>query len=121
MTTHPASPNGRYRYDTEEHYTGEDWINGQPILRRVIDFGALPNNATKDVAHEITGLDQVVSLSGVAFTSIGTTIHLPLPYLNAAATTNVELIIISNDIRVVTNSDFSNWASTFIIIKYTKT
>lgn len=39
---------------TTETDTGEKWIDGRTIYRKVISFGTLPNNNIKNVAHGIT-------------------------------------------------------------------
>ena len=105
-------------YSTTEHVTGEQWLSGETVYRKVINFGALPNTATKNVAHGITGLDTVISLEGVARnTIIGN--YLPLSY--PTGTARVELLIQGSDIRVVTDSNFSDWTETYVIMKYTKT
>ena len=104
-------------YSTDEHLTGVNWTDGKPIYRKVVNFGALPNATTKNIAHGITGLDIVVSLEGVAkHPSIGN--YLPLTYVTGIA--RVELLIQGSDIRIVTDSSFQDWTSTHIIIEYTK-
>lgn len=105
-------------YSTSEHATGENWIAGETIYRKVIDFGTLPNATTKNVAHGITNLDIVISLEGVARnTIIGN--YLPLSYPTGGF--RAELLIQGSDIRIVTDSNFQDWTQTYIIIEYTKT
>ena len=48
-------------YSTEEQVVGT-WIDGKPIYRKVIDFGALPNSTLKQVPHGISDIDAIVSL-----------------------------------------------------------
>lgn len=48
-------------YSTSEQKIGT-WINGNPIYRKVIEVGNMPNNTTKNVAHGIDGLDAVLSI-----------------------------------------------------------
>lgn len=105
-------------YSTTEHLIGANWDDGNPIYRKVVDFGALPNNTTKDVAHGITNLDVVVDLKGVARnTIIGN--YLPLSYPTGSF--RVELLIQGPYVRIVTDSNFQDWTQTNIIIEYTKT
>lgn len=105
------------RIRLDEHRTGEIWIDNKPIFRKVVEFGALPNNTTKNVAHGITGLDRVISLEAVAEnTIIGN--YLPLSYPTGAA--RVELLIQGPDIRIVTSSNFQDWTRTHVILEYTK-
>jgi hypothetical protein len=50
-------------YSTTEQIIGR-WIDGKPIYQKTIDFGALPNNTTKLIQHNITYLKDVVGISG---------------------------------------------------------
>ena len=109
---------GNVNYSTDEHLTGANWIDGKPIYRKTIAFGALPNATTKNVAHGITGLDVVVSLEGVARNTIIAN-YLPLTYVTGTA--RVELLIQGSSVRIVTDSNFQDWTQTHIILEYTKT
>lgn len=42
-------PIGEIDYSTSEQNTGRKWIDGKDIYQITIDFGALPNTASKDV------------------------------------------------------------------------
>ena len=46
-------------FSTEEVKTNEIWTDGKPIYRKVIDFGTLPNNNLKSVAHNISNVDKI--------------------------------------------------------------
>lgn len=52
-------------YSNEEFYTCGKWYVGndpkipQQLMRKVISFGALPNTATKSVAHELNGTNPI--------------------------------------------------------------
>ena len=54
--------------------------NGHTYTRylKVIDIGALPNNTTKTVNHNIVGMGGYLHISGIAFSSAGTGQPLPL-------------------------------------------
>ena len=117
----PGSRDGKkFEHDSVEHWTGSNWIDGKPIFRKVVNFGAMPNAANKDVAHGIPteDIDWIVSCEGVAADrTFG--IFLPLSYPTAAA--RIELFVIGSTIRITTDSDFTNWDECFIILEYTKT
>ena len=61
-----------YQYD--ETLTNKIW-KGRPVYRKIIDFGYLPDatyTTSKTVAHGITNIREVVSITGTAaFTTIG--------------------------------------------------
>ena len=47
-------------YTTTEQKTPFTWIDGKPIYKKTIDFGALPNNTNKQVNHNISNLDRII-------------------------------------------------------------
>ena len=53
-------------YSTNETLTGEKWIDGKPIYRKVVDVGTLPNTTSKIVLHNIQNINSVVNLKLIA-------------------------------------------------------
>ena len=107
-------------YSTNETVIGT-WINGKPIYRKVIDFGALPNKTIKSVAHNITNLDTITKLYGVANRDSDKT-YLPLPSANSSSiANNLYLYIFGNNVNVDTGSNATSLNRAYIIIEYTKT
>ena len=54
-------------YSTTEQVCGT-WIDGKTLYQKTIDFGALPNSTTKEVAH---GISNVTADNFVYFEGIG--------------------------------------------------
>ena len=104
-------------YFTTEQATGKKWINGKTIYRKVIDFGALPNNTSKTVAHNITNIDVVISLYGC---SVATN-HIPIPYVDLVVANGVKMYMSDVNVIVETNTNRSVYTKTYIIVEYTKT
>ncbi len=50
-------------YSTQEQVIGT-WINGKPLYRKVISTGALPNNSSKGIQHNISNIGIVKEVSG---------------------------------------------------------
>lgn len=118
MSTLPGAPTQYPKYSTTEQVVGE-WLDGKPIYQKTINFGALPNNTTKNVAHEISNLDYVVEMYGV---SSDGSIQACLPYVNPASLSNaVSIKINGSNIQIVTASNMSTFTKTYITIQYTKT
>ena len=42
---------------TSEVNTGFTWVDGSPIYKKTVNFGVLPNNTSKQVAHNIQNVD----------------------------------------------------------------
>ena len=105
-------------FSTEEQFTGKYWIDGKPIYSKVIDCGALPNNAETFTDLNIQNLATVVSLKGIANDGAGT--FLPLPYTDATLYNSVQMAVTNNKISFITNGNRSTF-SAVAIVEYTKT
>ena len=113
--------NEQRSYSTEEHLTGRKWIDGKPIYAKTIDCGALPNNTSKSVAHNITNIDQVILMQGVSTAHTnGNTI--PLPFTDVSRPANgLQLYYTTSDIVLQTGGDRSIYTKTYVTLEYTKT
>lgn len=98
-------------------YTSQQF---RQVLRKVIDFGTLPNASAKSVPHEITVNDSftLVQLfaSGtdpVAFTS------LPIPYaIPTALNLAIALDMDATNVTITTGTDRTNYTRCYVIIEY---
>lgn len=106
-------------YSTSEKATAFTWIDGKTIYKKTIDFGYLPNNATKNVAHGISNLDKFIKYEGIAAFSTKYTITLPVSN-PVAMQYNVELHMDATNVTVVSGADQSG-AYGYITLYYTKT
>ena len=106
-------------YSTSEQVCGQ-WIDGSTLYRKTINFGALPNNSTKDVAHGISNLGYVVGYKGTAYNP-SNYYFLTLPYINASTTTGaIEVYFDLTNVSVVTKVDRTGYSVCYITIEYTK-
>lgn len=108
-------------YSLSEQDTGFRWLNGNKIYKKTINTGTLPNATTKRVASGISNLQNILSISGIAWLSIGLTI--PLPYVNPANSVyQVEVFFDENKNIVITAGDNkSNYTTSYVTLYYTKT
>ena len=89
-------------------------INGNTVYERYINFGSLPNNGNKSVAHNITGLQDVIALEFIA--DNGTTQQL----MNWAATSTFSLILANQSVVQIQNTtNFSSYSGR-VLISYTR-
>lgn len=106
-------------YSTTEKVVG-CWTDGRPIYQKSISFGALPNNATKSVAHGLTTLRRVIDLKGYTYMpSTGWTSAIPCPSPNS--TDSLQLDCDATNINIITKADWSGCTETYVNIWYTKT
>ena len=103
----------RFVYSTSEKVIGK-WIDGKPLYQKTVDCGALPNNTTKNVAHNISNISKIVNIFGIG---IGDNC-LPLPY-NITVTGGLQLYANNTNIVLATNIDLST-TNGYVTLQYTK-
>lgn len=120
-------------YDTQEFVNGQTFFassgsdsstssnEGRQVFRKVINFGSLPNNTTKTVAHDVSISDDV------SFTRIyGTTndkiahSYLALPYATSTAADIIELYVDGTNVAIKTGKDRTSYTVTYVILEYLK-
>lgn len=91
-----------------EYRTTERYL-GKPVYVKAVNFGALPNNAVKQVAHGISNLQFAISVTGESNGDnlIG---NMYITYVHIGYT----------NITIKTNANRSGTSAT-VLIKYTKT
>lgn len=90
------------------------------VLRKVIDFGTLPNATTKSVPHGITFDNNftLVQLYGAA-TAPGIA-AIPIPFLDVinSPALNAEIYIDSTNVVIATTGNLSAYTRCFVTIEY---
>lgn len=59
-------------YSLNEINTGAKWIDGSPIYKKTINFGALPNATSKTVAHNISNVSRFIKVEQSVTNTDGT-------------------------------------------------
>lgn len=114
-----SKPNNLKICSTEEVKTGEYWIDGKPLYRKVISCGALPNSTSKLVNHNISDIDNSRMYGFAVRTSDRRT--FPLPFPSADGVGHIQLDLTSTQIQITTNNDRSSFNTSYVILEYTKT
>lgn len=106
-------------YSTTEIIVGK-WIDDEPIYRKVINVGSLPNTMTKTMAHNISNLRHFTNISGLAIRSSDND-TLPIPYVTFNANNSGGITIYADDTNVVirTTTDRSSYDG-YVILEYIK-
>ena len=105
-------------YSTSEVNTGAKWINGSAIYKKTVNFGALPNNANKDVAHGISNLSYVIDITGTVTTTDGYFLPINMP-MTTSLDAQIRCVVDSANIRITTGSDRST-NTAYVTLYYTK-
>lgn len=115
---------GDISYSTSEQAIGT-WVDGKTIYQKCVDFGSLPNNNTKTVAHDIEYIDTLIDVRFFAYDSARTN-FLPFNFCAAVVANNLQDIryqtsgyVTKDNIRVDTRVDRSGYSG-YVILQYTK-
>lgn len=116
-------------YDAVETITGQQYLptfntntaanaTYRSVLRKVIDFGALPNATSKSVAHNITFNTNfsVTRIYGAATDPTNT--WIPLPFASPTLANNISLEATSTNIVIITGSNRTNFTRSFIVVEW---
>lgn len=97
------------------------WRDNKPLYQKTIDFGTLPNQTTKSVAHGISNIDAscIVSVEPIASTSSYAT--FPRVHDTNVANQVFWEVDSTNIICYSRNSNNTAFTRCFVTLKYTKT
>jgi hypothetical protein len=93
----------------------------RPVLRTVVNFGALPNAATKSVPHGIT-FDATTSFTRIYGTAtFPSTSAIPIPYSSTVnINQNISIVIDATNVNITTAMDYTNFTICYVILEYIK-
>lgn len=106
-----------HTYSTNEIDTGNIWIDGSHIYRKVINTGAI-SSAPKYINHNITNLSTVISLEGVMKAEGN---FYKLPRVSSSNTESQVALNASSTQIILSAGNNANFSDSFVIIEYTKT
>ena len=90
------------------------------VYRKVIDFGALPDTATKSVAHGIT------LGAGSIFTHIYATAtdpnisYIPIPYASPTLANNIAITVDPVNVNITTGTNRTTYTIVYVVLEYIK-
>jgi hypothetical protein len=93
--------------------------NFRQVLRKVINFGTLPNAAVATVAHGITttAFTQFTRIYACA-TDPADMEYLPIPYASSTAANNIELSVDNTNVTITTGSDRTAFTKCVVVLEY---
>jgi len=91
------------------------------VFRKVINFGALPNTGTTNVAHGIAP-DSTFTFTRIYGCASDTTglVYLPLPYAAPTDAENIRLYIDGTNVVITTGNNRSAYNVTYVVLEYIK-
>ena len=107
-------------YSTNEVNTGTKWIDGSAIYKKTINFGTLPNSTTKNVAHNISNISDIIKVEAIINQNSGENYKMgPLVYASDDSSYNTECYANSTIVGMDTTQDRSN-CTAYVTLYYTK-
>ena len=88
------------------------------VFRKVIDFGALLNNAAKPIAHGITITPDISFTRIYATATDPSTSFIPIPYASSTAADIVELSVNATHVTITTGSDRTGYTTTYVVLEW---
>jgi len=91
-------------YSTSETSTGNRWINGHTIYRKVLPFAVGPEDGTPTIMlHGIVGGFKLVQMYGAIYTPDGF-VQFPLPFINYLNFSSIQLELIGAEVILRTDA-----------------
>jgi len=104
-------------------YRSGDAVNPKPrqVYRKVVNFGALPNAGTTNVAHglSINNTYSFTRIYGTASDQAGSN-YIPLPFSSPTLVNNISLSVDGTNVIVTTGIDRTAFTVTYVILEYLK-
>lgn len=93
--------------------------NFRPVYRKVINFGALPNNNITSIAHGITcsAYTTFTRIYGVATKPTVPYSYIPLPFVDSGGN-HIELNVDNANVNIITTDDRSAYTQCYVIVEY---
>ena len=104
-------------YSTSETDTGKNWVDGKRIYRKVIDTGAMPNTTVKNVAHGITTIENLISISCIAYDG---TSYKVWPNAHTTDIYNLYILVNATNVRIESWANESSFTVSKTVLEYTK-
>ncbi len=89
------------------------------VIRKVINFGALPNTATKSVAHgvDITNTYTFTNVTATSTDTLALT-GLNIPYASATAANSIELNTDATNVNITTGINRTAFNQTYVLLEF---
>lgn len=121
------------------YYFDQEFVNGQAyfpnpslssttsqnpvprqVFRTVVNFGALPDTASKSVAHNLT-IDSNFSFTRIYGTATNpSTSFIPIPYASPTGANAIEISVDATNVTITTGSNRTAYTTTYVVLEYIK-
>lgn len=94
----------------------------RPVLRKVVDFGALPNAGLKSVPHGIPNIDGQVTFSRIYATASDpiNLIYFPIPITFVATGNQADIYVDAINVNITTNWNAIAYSRVLVVLEFFK-
>lgn len=91
-------------------------------FRIIVNFGSLPNAATKSVAHNVAGIGSTYSFIKIdgAATDPTSMTFIKLPFSSPTLNENIKVTVDATNVNITTAIDYTAYTTSYIILEYIK-
>jgi len=103
-------------------FPGADPQSKRNVFRSLVNFGVLPNAASKPVAHNLTGFADITFTAIYASATDPDFAGIPIPYTNVATPADgIQLYVdATNVIITTTTANWIGYTECFVVLEYVK-
>jgi len=116
-------------YNTVQSETGQNWFTSsdstktRAVYRTVVDFGSLPNAATKSVAHNIstqaTTIFTHIYATATDPAASTTNSAIPIPYVDPATLANgIRIDVDATNVNITTAANYTAYTECYVVLEY---
>lgn len=106
-------------YQSAEFQSGQTWIDGSPVFRKVFSFGAIAAGGTSGAIP--TGITTIKYCTNIYGTVITTTPDFrTIPHASVTANANIEVIVTTTTYTINVGAASPNVSSGYLILEYVK-
>ena len=108
-------------YSTDETPTGETWIDGKTIYRKVVEFTAIKNGRANDMAIGASGtIETIVGYRGMGYKT-GKTYYWSIPHYDTRSQYTIMIELVMGDAPLIrlTPGSGRDLAYAFVVVEYT--
>lgn len=90
------------------------------VYRIVVNFGALPNAATKSVAHNIPNINDQFTFTRIYATASNTTGHTYIPIPTSQDLGEIYIVVDATNVNITTTYDATAYNMCYVVLEYIK-
>jgi len=106
-------------YQSAEFQSGQTWVDGSPVFRRVFTLGAVAAGGTSGaIATGITTIRYCTNVYGSVITA--TPDFRPIPHASVTANANIEVIVTTTTYTINVGAASPNVSSGYLVLEYVK-